>query len=129
MFDPQFNTENAVVDRLIASDTQLETDTGVLITGQNLVRGAVLGKITASSKLNLSLSAAVDGSEVPYAILAEDTDATAADVSETPIYLAGAFNSNALTIGTAHTVASIKDGLRAIGIWLKEQVDVGGVNP
>ena len=62
MYDPAFNLSNAVVDRLIAGDdADLVTDVGVLITGQNLTRGAVLGKITASGKLNLSLSAAVFG--------------------------------------------------------------------
>jgi len=119
MHDPQFNTQNSVVDRLVASDSDLVTDTGILITGQNLVRGAVLGKITASGKLNLSLSAAADGSQTPYAILAADTDATAADNDSTPIYIAGSFNEDALTIGTAHTAASIKDGLRALDIFLR----------
>lgn len=127
MNDPQFGTESNVVDRLIASDSQLETETATLISGQDLTRGALLGKITSGGKLNLSLSGAVDGSEVPYAVLAEDTDASAGDITEVPIYIMGAFNTNAMTIGTAHTVASVKDALRALGILLKGQVDVGGV--
>ena len=125
MYDPAFNLSNAVVDRLIAGDdADLVTDVGVLITGQNLTRGAVLGKITASGKLNLSLSAASDGSQTPFAILARDTDATSADNDSTPIYIAGSFNQDSLTIGTAHTAASIKDGLRALGIYLKSPVSV-----
>jgi type 1 fimbria pilin len=77
----------------------------------------VLGKITASGKYNKSLSAAADGSQTPDAILAEDCDATAAD-KVTIAYFAGQFNENSLTLGAAHTVASIKEGLRGKGIHL-----------
>ena len=109
-------------DRLLAGNAHLLVGEKVtIITGQNLTRGAVLGKITASSKYNLSLSAAVDGSEVPDLILAEDCDATAAD-KEALAYSRGDFNQNALTIGTAHTVASIKEGLRDKGIVLIDSV-------
>jgi len=116
---PSFVQVNSVVDRLFAGDFPAETSPEVLITGQNLVRGAVLGRITASGKLNLSLSAAGDGSEVPFAILAHDTDATAADNTSTPVYLTGTFNEGALTLGAAHTVTSIKVALRDRGIFLK----------
>lgn len=92
-----------------------------VITGQNILRGAVLGKITASGKYNLSLSAAADGSEVPDLILAEDCDASGSDV-EALAYARGDFNQNALTIGTAHTIASIKEGLRVKGITLVDSV-------
>lgn len=111
-------SETTTRDNLIAGDFPLVTDAETLITGQNLTRGAVLGRITASGKLNLSLSAAVDGSEVPYAILAEDKDATAGDQPVT-VYKTGEFSEGALTIGTGHTAASIKDGLRDRGIFLK----------
>ncbi len=88
-----------------------------LISGQNLARGAVLGRITASGKYNLSLSAATDGSEVPNAILAVPTNASAGDVA-TIAYFAGEFNDRAITLGTAHTVASVLEGLRVKGIHL-----------
>lgn len=88
-----------------------------IITGQNLVRGAVLGKITASGKYNLSLSAASDGSQVPDLILAENIDASAADVAALA-YSRGDFLIPGLTIGTAHTAASITEGLRTKGIVL-----------
>lgn len=90
-----------------------------LITGQNVVRGTVLGKITASGKYNKSLSAAADGSQTPVAIAAEDCDATAAD-GEMMIYTAGIFNETELTIGTAHTANSIRDGLHDLGIYLRK---------
>lgn len=116
--------ESAVYDpdRLIAGNPHLLAGVKVtIILGENLTRGAVLGKITASSKYNLSLSAAVDGSEVPDLILAEDCDATAGD-KEALAYRRGDFNINALTIGTAHTAASITEGLRDKGVLLIDSI-------
>ncbi len=89
----------------------------VIIAGQNLARGAVLGKITASGKYNLSLAAAVDGSQTPDLILAEPIDATAADTAALA-YSRGDFITQALTIGAGHTAASILEGLRTKGIVL-----------
>lgn len=88
-----------------------------LISGQNLERGAVLGKITASGKYTLSLSEAVDGSETPDLILVEDTDASAGDVV-CVAYERGDFIEDNLTIGTGHTADSIREGLRSKGITL-----------
>jgi hypothetical protein len=102
-------------DKLVVDAGKLVSRKITVISGQNLVRGAVLGKITASSKYNLSLSAAGDGSQTPDLILAEDCDASGGD-KEGLAYEAGVFNVNALTIGTAHTAASIQEGLRAKGI-------------
>lgn len=91
-----------------------------LISGQNLTRGAVLGKITASGKYNLSLSAAGDGSQTPDLILAEDTDASGGD-KVTIAYERGDFIEDRLTIGTAHTADSIREGLRDKGITLVKE--------
>lgn len=108
--------ENSYDNLIVGEDTI--TDGGVLIAGQNLSRGALLGKITASGKLTLSLSASTDGSEVPYAILNGDVDATSAD-TRCPIILSGEVNVKSVTFGTGHTEASTKDGLRNLGIFLK----------
>jgi len=89
----------------------------ILLAGQNLLRGAVLGKITVGGKYVLSLSASADGSQVPDCILAEDTNATAADVS-TIAYLNATVNQNALILGTGQTIALIKEGLRGKDIQL-----------
>lgn len=56
-----------------------------LLMGENLEAGAILGKITASSKLKLRDPASVDGSEVAYGILWNKTDATDADAQVTII--------------------------------------------
>lgn len=118
-YKAKFATEGTYApDALIAGNAHLLVGrTVTIIAGQNLTRGAVLGKITASGKYNLSLSAAVDGSQTPDLVLAEDCDATAAD-TQALAYERGDFNANALTLGTAHTVASIRDGLRAKGITI-----------
>lgn len=89
----------------------------IIVSGQNLARGAVIGKITASGKYALSLSGATDGSEVPDLILAETTDASGADTSALA-YSRGDFTTQALTIGASHTAASITEGLRTKGIVL-----------
>lgn len=118
-YQATFGTEGVVThDALIAGNAHLLVGRKVtLAAGQNLVRGAVLGKVTASGKYVLSLSAAADGSQTPDLILAEDCNAAAADKSVLA-YARGDFNSRALTLGAAHTVASITEGLRAKGITL-----------
>lgn len=119
MSKAEFRTEGTYApDKLIAGNAHLLVGRKVtIISGQNLTRGAVLGKITASSKYNLSLSGASDGSQTPDLILAEDCNATSGD-KVALAYARGDFNANALTLGTAHTVASITEGLRAKGITL-----------
>ncbi len=119
MSKAEFRTEGTYApDKLIAGNAHLLVGRKVtIVSGQNLTRGAVLGKITASGKYNLSLSGASDGSQTPDLILAENCDATSGD-KVALAYARGDFNANALTLGTAHTVASITEGLRAKGITL-----------
>ncbi len=115
------NEETYSPDKLIAGAADIVTEGIELAEGQNLKRGALLGKMTDGGKCTLSAAAAEDGSQVPYAILAEDTDATEGDVV-TAAYLAGEFNEAALTYGAGHTAASVKEGLRGKGIFLKQTV-------
>lgn len=87
--------------------------------------GAVLGKVTATGKYKLSLSAAVDGSQTPVAVFIADgfgvsndtvipatTDTNVLALTRGPVIVADA----ALQIGTGHTVASVKAALKAVGI-------------
>lgn len=112
-----FSTSTNQPDRLVAGDMELVPRTITVLSGQNVVRGTVLGKVTASGKYVKSLSASSDGSEVPDLILAEDCDASAGDKTAVA-YATGIFAEEALTIGTAHTAASIREGLRVKGIHL-----------
>ena len=118
-YQASYGTEGiATHDALLAGNTHLLVGRKVTVaSGQNVARGAVLGKVTASGKYALSLSAAADGSQTPDLILAEDCNATSADKSVLA-YARGDFNSRALTLGAGHTVASITEGLRAKGITL-----------
>lgn len=72
-----------------------------------------------SGKYRVAVSTNVDGSAVPDAILADDVDASGADVANAALYLAGEFNSNAMTFGAGVTAANSKDLLRTKGIFLK----------
>lgn len=114
-----FKTEGTYTpDSLLAGNAHLLVARKVtVLSGQVLPRGAVLGIITASGKAILSLADASDGSQTPDLILAEDVDATGADATALA-YERGDFNARAITLGTGHTVASIREGLRAKGIAL-----------
>lgn len=118
-----FKTEGTYVpDALIAGNAHLLAGRKVtIISGQNLVRGTVLGRITSGGKYNKSLSAASDGSQTPDLILAEDCDASAGD-QQALAYSRGDFNAGALTLGASHTVASITEGLRVKGIVILPNV-------
>ncbi|MBB4102391.1 head decoration protein [Allorhizobium borbori] len=113
-----FSRTSYVVKEIIAGDFPLVTRPGVLAAGQNLTRGAVLGRVTATGKLVLSVAAATDGSGTPFAILAdEEADASAADVGVTS-YLTGQFLARNLTFGAGHTADSTRDALRLLSIHI-----------
>lgn len=115
-----FTTHSAYNSKqLLANDDDVTTRKITLLTGASYVAGEVLGKITATGKYKRSLSAAGDGSEVPDLVLAEDVDATGGD-KEAIAYETATVVATALTIGTAHTVASIREGLRDKGIKIDD---------
>lgn len=117
-YRPNFETAGTHRDDfLIAGDHPIRTDGITLLAGQNIVRGTLLGQITASGKYTLSLPDAVDGSQVPAVIAAEDMDASAGD-KMTLAYIAGDFNANQITFGSGHSIASTKDGLAHRSIYL-----------
>lgn len=118
----KFSSETYVYDQLVAGNSNLLAAIKItLAAGENLARGAVLGKVTANGEYKLSASGAGDGSETPDVILAEDTDASAA-AATTIAYIRGDFNEAALILGAGHTVDSIREGLRAKGIFLFKPV-------
>ena len=118
----EFSSQTYTPDALTAGNEHLLVGKKVTIeAGQNLPRGAVLGKVTASGEYKLSASGASNGSQDPDLILAEDCDASAA-AKEAMAYSRGDFNGNALTLGTGHTPDSIKEGLRVKGIIIVNAV-------
>jgi hypothetical protein len=58
---------------------RISRETITVLSGQNLVAAAVLGKVTASGKYKALNPAAADGSEVAAGILHDAVDASAAD--------------------------------------------------
>lgn len=99
-------TENYTPDRLFGGDSaDLVTDQGTIVSGQNLTRGTVLGKIAASGKYTKCVSTATDGSQIPVAVLATDVDASGGD-KVGPIYVGGEFNSNVIVFGGSDTAAT-----------------------
>lgn len=110
-------------DNLFAGHVQpVVADEVTVVSGAGvLVRGTVLGKITASGKVNKVDSTKSDGSQTIYAILAEDVDATSADVAA-PAYFTGEYNSRAVVFGGTDTVATHADAARARGIFFKDTV-------
>lgn len=109
-------------DRLIAGLTQIVTENMVLLAGQVLNRGTLIGRITASGKATIATAAATDGSQNPYGILLDYYDATAGDLGGCGVMVKGEFNDNAVIFGAGHTVLTVHDALRDAGIYLKPSV-------
>jgi len=106
-------------DDLIVGDMPVFSEPETIAAGQNLARGSVLGRVTASKKLILSLLAASDGSQTPVAILVAATDASGGDVSA-PVYKAGHFDETKLVYGAGHTAETVKLAFGGKGIFLRE---------
>jgi DUF4097 and DUF4098 domain-containing protein YvlB len=105
-------------DNLIAGDAKIVTASGTIASGAGaLLRGTVLGKITASGKYRPAKASSSDGSQAPDVILAEYADATSGDV-ETVLYLSGQFSEYALTLDSSLTADGIRDVLRDKNIYL-----------
>lgn len=102
---------------ILADAEGLFTREVTLVSGQNVVRGAVLGKITSGGKYALALSASSDGSQTPVAIAAQDIDASGGD-KKIQVHLAGKFKASKLTFGTGVTAANSFEALAKIGIEL-----------
>ena len=93
-----------------------------LAAGQVLFRGATLGRITSTGQLAQLYSGATDGSQVPFAILAEtrvDTSATGTNSPATcNVWLSGTFNGRVLGFHGSDDWKSYRRAFSAIGITL-----------
>lgn len=108
-------------DDLLAGDGQKPVTRDGVLTGDNLTRGALLGRVTADGKYKQSDDGAGDGSETPVAILAIDADASSEDQAVI-VYVAGEFNENKVGFGTGKTADGVRNDLDALGIYLKPAV-------
>lgn len=94
-------TQDGSQVQLFAGDFPRVMKPATVVSGSGvLAKGTVLGIVTASGKFGVYADAGAGGLDTAKGILAEDVDATSADVNTT-VYLAGDFNETALTGLTA----------------------------
>ncbi|QGQ95858.1 head decoration protein [Paenibacillus psychroresistens] len=106
-------------DNLIAGGIMpIVTDIVTLKSGAAYLRGSVLAVITATSLAVKVDSTKSDGSQVAYAILAEDTDATSVNTPAV-VYMTGEFNAAKLIFGGTDTITIHKKALRALSLFAK----------
>ena len=116
-------SETFTPDNLVAGDYPIVTDTVTIAEGQNLKRGAVLGRITVGGKcvaVGSYVGEGTDGSENPVCILAQDCDATDADVENVPVYLSGEFAESSLSFGGTDDADDHREALRDLNIYIKK---------
>lgn len=103
-------------DNLFAGDFPRVIVPVVIVSGSGaVVRGTLLGRITASGKYKPYNDSNNDGSQTAKLVLAENIDATSADV-KTTAYAAGEFNEAALTGLDAAAKLDFEPGTTAIFI-------------
>ena len=115
-------SENVAQDNLLSGSHPAVFYPVVLGSGAgSLERGQVLGRKTADSKYYKFSASASDGTEVPRAVLAKDTDAASADAN-TVAYVHGEFNESELDWNGASTaqIAEAKRTLVGYGIYVKK---------
>ncbi|WP_256345826.1 head decoration protein [Pseudomonas putida] len=115
---PNPHTHTLTPSQLEAGDFPIVMDSGVIATGQQLARGAVLGQVTASGEYLLSKAAAEDGSQVPRAILDRAVDTTDG-VQSAPIRLTGEVLGSQLTLGEGLTLSAAKAALRPLCLFIR----------
>jgi hypothetical protein len=95
---PGATTTQSFNEVLASLDLQAKRPGGVLLAQGHgvVVKGTVLGKVTASGKYVPYLSTNTDGSQTADCILDNDTDTTNADAGASA-WIAGVFTSSALT--------------------------------
>lgn len=114
---------NSLDDLVILSKNSVITDNSILTGQVSLPRGSVLGKEIISGKHRLCVSTAVDGSEIPDAILVDQSSTEFGDV-EIGVYLKGNFRKEYISHDSSWTTHPFKlsdlfSGLKACGLILE----------
>ena len=100
---------------LIADDLDLQHRQIIVLSGQGvLLRGTVVGVVTASGKAIKSVRTAVDGSQTPTGVLSDDIDATSADVTCNE-YETGVFAFEKMIVDASWSFAQLDAAFRARG--------------
>ncbi|QCR38977.1 head decoration protein (plasmid) [Nissabacter sp. SGAir0207] len=126
-WQPAVYQDTFIPDQLIGGNTPpLVTDTVTLASGHSYKRGTILGRVTADNTYVLCVSTATDGSQIPSGVLVNDVDTTGG-VAQAGVYQMGTFNVNRIIYDDSWTVANLKEGLRPLGIFLRDSVVGPGV--
>jgi hypothetical protein len=116
-------TYTNTVDDVVVGDVDVFSEPETILSGENLAKWTVVGRVTASGKWVKSLSASSDGSQTPRGILVEAVDASAGDVVG-PVYKKGHFDPTKLVYGASHTATTVKAALEGTGIFLREPLAI-----
>ncbi len=120
--DAAFSSQSINPDNLLAGDAPPPVAVGITLTdGETVVRGHLLGRVTATGKYLISLLAATDGSQVARAVAAEAAAPSGADEVMTA-FLEGEFNQDRVTFGTGQTIANTLVDLQDVNIYLRDPV-------
>lgn len=110
-------------DNLLAgSISPIVSKGATLKAGQQYFRGDVLALDADNKAVLIDSESEVDSVKEPYAILAEDVDATEED-AEAGVYLTGEFNAHALRTSENDEIYDHIIALRNIGIFVKENIE------
>lgn len=120
-FTEPFYAQEAVLSE---ANGHRSRETVTILSGQNLKAGAVLGKVTASSKYVIcdNVTPAADGSQNAAAVLLEDVDASGGDLSGLVIARDAEVKVGALNYksgASAGNKASQHAALAALGIIVR----------
>jgi hypothetical protein len=109
-------------DNFVLGNFPIKTETATILSGQVLLKGTALGKITSGGKLRGLDSDLDTGAENAYAILLEDVDATDGDVF-TKVALSGDFNEDEIIfVNSADDADTYRDEFRDKSIFLQKTV-------
>lgn len=125
MAEKLFNEIGSITpDNLIVGDKIPILLKGVTLSANQgiLLRGSMIGIVTASGKGKLCDSTSSDGSQIADAILTDDVDTTDAD-AVAQCYQSGMFNRQALIFGGNDTASQHEAKLREKGIFLKDNIE------
>lgn len=86
----------------------------VILSGEDLKRGCLLGKVTASGKYQPYKPDAADGTETIAGVLGCDVDATEGD-EPAFMYITGEFNKSALTYYAGASGSNLDNGVHDDG--------------
>lgn len=92
-------------------DLRFSREEVVVISGQNLKFGTVIGKIEASGKVTQLAPSASDGSEKAYGVVIDDYDASSADVNGTAVVREAELGDKAMIWPSGITAAQKAAGL------------------